>query len=139
VTVLCRLGLCLGFITILIGCSKPKGPALYPVTGKVLINGALATGGTVSFRHEDGLHQPAGIIKEDGSYSLKSGHREGAPVGQYRVVVFVTEPPNKAEGGHAGLPGNIANKKFLNSSTTPLKAEVKAESSPQQFDFEVTS
>jgi hypothetical protein len=139
VTVLCRLGLCLGFITILIGCSKPEGPTLYPVTGKILMNGAPATGGTVSFRHEDGLHQPAGIIKEDGSYSLKSGHREGAPVGQYRVVVFVTEPPSKSGAGHSGLPRIIVNKKFQDPSSTPLKVEVKVDPSPQKYDFEVTS
>jgi hypothetical protein len=138
VKIVTRLALALAMLVFL-GCSEPPGPTLYPVSGKVLMNGAPATGGTVSFRHEDGLHQPAGVIKPDGSYSLKSGHREGAPPGHYRVVVFVTEPPSKTGNGYSGLPRIIVNEEFQNPSSTPLKAEIKADPSPQQYDFEVTS
>jgi hypothetical protein len=120
------------------GCGgRPDGPVLYPVSGKVLIDGKPAAGGTVSLRDEH-LLQPSGVIGSDGTYFVRTRDQEGAPAGSYRVVVFVTEPTAKGSDGNTGLPRLIVNKRYINESSTPLRIEVKDTPSAPQFDLEVT-
>lgn len=122
------------------GCGKEATPELIPVVGKVTIDGKPATEGAVAFRGVGGGSgiQPAGLISEDGSYKIYSGQNEGAPAGEYLVLVFVRKTPRTPSGEITGLPAVVVNKKFTDANTTPLKLEVKAESSPGSYDLAVT-
>jgi hypothetical protein len=121
------------------GCgSSSDGPILYPVTGRVLIDGKPATGGTVSLREGGSQLQPSGVISSDGTYVVRTRDKEGAPLGSYRVVVIVNEPGARGPDGHTGLPNLIVNSRYLNESTTPLRIEVKDTPSPQHYDLAVT-
>ena len=122
-----------------VGCgSKPQSLQI-PVSGKVTIDGKPATEGGVSYRDEQtGMNQPAGKIAADGTYTLTHAHRDGAPPGRYRVVVFVTESPKSATGEIIGLPKVVVNNKFTNPATTPLTVEVTQDGPPGQYDLAVT-
>ena len=122
-----------------VGCESKSVPLQVPVSGKVTINGKLASEGGVSYRDvQSGMSQPAGKISADGTYALTHAHRDGAPPGQYRVVVFVTESPKSPTGEVIGLPKVIINNKFTNPATTPLVVEVKEDAPTGHYDLAVT-
>jgi hypothetical protein len=79
--------------SVALACSS-CGPSakLYPVTGKVTVNGTPAAGATVIFQRQgfDLMNEQTvmGIVGEDGVFSLVSGPSdEGAPPGEYDVFV----------------------------------------------------
>ena len=131
-------GMLLG--AVMTGCGSAEPDAdLIPVSGKVKMDGKLVTtGGSVSYRDATGMIQPTGEIKSDGTYTLIHNRQEGAPIGEYRVVVFAWEP-KEATARHGGLPRLIVDPKYTNPSTTPLRVEVKQGATPGHYDLTVTS
>jgi hypothetical protein len=137
--VLRRLAATSLLVVTVVGCGGETKPQQIPVAGKVTIDGKPATEGGVSYRDAaTGMIQPAAKIRPDGSYSLTHDRREGAPPGQYRVIVFVTESPKTDPGGNAGLPRVVVNKRFTDPVTTPLSVEVKVGAPAGQYDLAVT-
>jgi hypothetical protein len=120
------------------GCGD-AGPELVPVVGTVRIDGQPATEGAVTYRHAStGAFEASGLIQPDGTYKLMQKDREGAQVGQYRVVVFVRKTPKTPTGEMAGLPAIIVNQKFTNPKTTPLSVEVKKDAPAGHYDLAVS-
>lgn len=83
--------LLLAYLLGLIGCGGP-GPysvALYPVNGQVLLaDGKPLSGGSVQFIPMEGGLPASGVIRPDGTFSLKSlKTRQGAAPGQYKVRI----------------------------------------------------
>lgn len=123
----------------LAGCGKPV-VKLYPVEGKVLVEGKPVKAGTVSFRPDaargnKSMEQPAGILREDGSFVLFTADRPGAAAGWYRVLIIadnfkVVDPPpspvwpNYPEGF---LPKPQVNERYLYFNKTDVVAEVVEE------------
>jgi hypothetical protein len=128
------------FLSVEVGCSsKVEGPTLIPVVGKVTLDGKPASEGAVAFRDVgSGQVQPAGLISADGAYKVYLGQQEGAPAGEYRVLVFVRQTPRTPTGEIAGLPKMIMNQKFANEHSTPLRIEVKENVAPGAYDLAVT-
>lgn len=126
-------------LTTLVGCGDEEtGPTLIPVSGKVTLDGRpLTTGGSVSYRDASGLIQPTGDIEPDGTYKLINDGREGAPAGEYQVIVFASEP-RKETRGHGGLPRLIVHRKYRSPATTPLHVEVSEEAPAGKYDLAVT-
>ncbi len=88
-----------------LGCGSPAKPALYPVAGKVLVGEKPVPSGMVQFRADAGrgnttMEVPTGTIEPDGTFSLYTAGRPGAPAGWYRVLVladnFATGDPPKS-------------------------------------------
>ncbi|HEX6961100.1 MAG TPA: hypothetical protein VF175_04485 [Lacipirellula sp.] len=122
-----------------IGCGEP-GPELIPVSGKVTIDGKPAAEGSVMFISTvNPMTKLIGSIESDGTYSVITQRKPGAPAGEYRVTVFVTETPKDSNGNYNGLPRTLSDKKFSNPNLTPLKVEVKAEAPAGAYDLAVTS
>lgn len=123
-----------------VGCGGgDPTPTLFPVVGKVTIDGKPATEGAVAFRDVGtGTIQPAGLISEDGSYKIYLGQQEGAPAGEYTVLVFVRKTPRTPSGEVAGLPAVIVNPKFTDANRSPLRVEVKETPEPGSYDLAVT-
>src|SRR5687768_13894441 len=73
-------------------CGGPGGPPLYPVQGKVLVDGKPADGALVVF-HPSGdappdALRPSAKVESDGSYKLSSrAPGDGAPAGEYLVGI----------------------------------------------------
>jgi len=65
-------------------------PRLNPVTGTVLFLDKPAEGATVVFHPADGgfdAHMPSGIAGADGKFKVRTQDRDGAPAGNYIVVI----------------------------------------------------
>lgn len=124
-----------------LGCS---GSPYHPVSGKVLFQGAPATGATVVFHPvtNDDLSamRPSGQVAEDGSFFLTSEKSaDGAAVGDYYVVVrwMVESSRAAAQADAAGLGGSEGSEsrammvdklgnRYSDPKTSGLKATVKA-------------
>jgi hypothetical protein len=82
-----------------LACSG-NGEALNPVRGKVTYKNQPARGVLVTFHPEGGdkvtAVRPTGTTGEDGTFTLTSGSKEGAPAGSY-VVTFVWPEEVKAK------------------------------------------
>src|SRR5437870_9683877 len=69
--------------------------SLNPVQGKLLYKNQPMSGALVTF-HPKGADEvsavrPTGLVKEDGTFTLATGQKEGAPAGDYVVTVIWPE------------------------------------------------
>jgi hypothetical protein len=122
-------------LVILAGCGKsepPLGP-LVPVQGKIkLDNGTPLPDGVVRFTPLDRDPNPAsaGDIGADGSYTLSTRGKPGAPEGKYRVVL--------TRGQDRAAWSRVPNK-YSSEKKSPLEVEV-VENKPQGgYDLKVQS
>jgi len=100
----CRFGIAavlLGCLALTLGCSS--GPKLYPVSGKVTAGKTTLAGGQVTFVPDESKGNktktsPTGQIGSDGTYSLKTDGRDGAPAGWYKVTVNTDIPGSPPSG-----------------------------------------
>jgi hypothetical protein len=120
------------------GCGDGR-IATYPVTGKVLINGRPAEGAVVVFcpvepSAEVEHLRPAGMADASGQFTLTTFEpSDGAPVGQYKVLVKWPAPspatddrdarPGRANKGPDRLRG-----KYYSIETTPLAVTIEEQS-----------
>lgn len=123
----------LAFVTIAawsLACTSCSN-GLYPVSGKVIYNGAPAVGAAVHFLRQgaDPLNEPAimGLVSDDGSFTLECGTRgKGAPPGEYDVLITwrraVTPNKGQAEKAPDWFRGRYADPKHPLFHAT-LKAE----------------
>jgi len=111
-------------------CGNPAG--LYPVTGKVLHNGAPAVGATVTFVRRgaaDPLKEPTpqGVVGEDGGFTLRGPGGDGAPPGEYAVLVEWKEGAGAKRGRAPALSApDRLKKKYLDPNKPLLTATVEA-------------
>lgn len=123
----------------LTGCG---GPTLYPVSGKVLVDGEPLTQGFVVFHPDDdrsiaGADLPRGEVNKEGIYSLRSGDRVGAPPGKYRVVIVAQDMNSRAPDARSAVhpePKPLINRLYFDAEKTPLRAEVTPKASPGEYD-----
>ncbi len=98
---LCRVVLSL-LCGMLSSCSG-SGDSLNPVSGKVRFQGQPLAGALVTFhpKNADDLNipRPTGLTKEDGTFSLTTGQKDGAPAGDYVVTLICSEIPKKGSKG----------------------------------------
>jgi hypothetical protein len=116
-------------------------PTCYPVKGKVLLpDGKPLTSGRIMFVSiESGLTFGA-TIGSDGTYTVKSSTREGAPQGNYKVRVEIDEtslPQAKGRKGQrsAQLPFDT---KYTDEDASQLTATVKPDENSNNFEFRLT-
>jgi hypothetical protein len=111
------------------GCGNSNG--LHPVSGKVLYNGEPAVGATVSFVPKGAAtgseaETQFGVVKEDGTFTLAGPRGEGAPAGEYVVLVEWKEGAGKVKGRSPGLnaPDRLKGR-YLNPTRPLLTATVQ--------------
>jgi hypothetical protein len=118
------------------GCGSSSG--VYPVSGKVLYRGAPAAGATVSFVRKgaaDPMREqvPQGVVREDGTFSLASPLGNGAPPGEYAVLVEWKVGAGKVKGRSPALSAPDRLKRRYLDPARPLlttTVEAKANSLP---------
>jgi hypothetical protein len=119
-------------LVVCVGCGNSSG--LYPVSGKVLSNGEPAVGATVTFVRKgstDPLKEPTpqGIVGDDGSFTLSGPGGDGAPVGEYAVLVEWKEGAGSKRGRAPALSApDRLKKKYLDPNKPLLTATVEAKS-----------
>lgn len=69
-----------------VGCNAQSD--LRPVKGKVVYaDGSPVPGGSITFNNREKQVSASGSIGQDGTFTLNFGDVQGAPPGQYQVVV----------------------------------------------------
>jgi hypothetical protein len=141
----CWLGL-----LVLMGCSSSSRPwldKLVPVQGKITrADGKPLSGGRVTFTLIDSDSStpkksetsaptpvPIGSIGEDGSYTLSTEGKPGAPPGKYRVML--TPPPDKKVA--LEVRAAVAQQYF--SRKSPLEVEVAENKPAGGYDLKLQS
>jgi hypothetical protein len=122
-----------------LGCSDGKTPKLLPVKGKVTIDGAALTRGSVSFRLQEasaGSWEPAGTIDADGTYTLYTNQKPGAPAGKYYVLVTASEPIDPSKPSDA--PKSLVHPKYADATQKLLVVEVSENAAPTAYDLKLS-
>jgi hypothetical protein len=124
------------------GCGESfRLPTTYPVKGKVLLpDGQPLTSGRIMLISQESGLTFGGTISADGTYTVKSGTREGAPAGNYKVRIEIDEtslPQAKGRKGQrsARLPFD---NKYTDEDASQLTATVKPDESSNNFEFKLT-
>jgi hypothetical protein len=122
----------------LVGCDDSGGSSkLVPVKGKVTLGDQPLTRGSVSFRLQDAPEggtspEPYGSIGSDGTYTLFTKQKEGAPIGKYWVIVESTEAPTE---GATVTPKSLINPRYADPEAKLLTVEVVEKPEPGQYDL----
>ena len=127
----------------LVGCERKAGETLFPVTGRITLDGQPLSSGSLTLR-PDGVgaswQQPTGMVAADGRFVVYTNGREGVPPGTYRVVAFVTETTRTAAGAaRPGLPRSLIPARYNDPQQTPLRWKVVAQPTANTYDLELTS
>lgn len=113
------------------GCSRgPVDPPVLPVTpvsGSLKFGNEVPVGAKVSLvpvaRTEEGVAS-SGVVKQDGTFTVSTyGQNDGAPVGDYVLLVQWFKPLG-GEEGNAGGP-NVIPKDYSDPTKSPIKVTVK--------------
>jgi hypothetical protein len=113
-----------GSLALLAASCGGGGPTLHPVSGKVFFNGRPAEGAIVVLHPADpNGPKPSATAGADGSFTLSTHpHGEGAPAGDYAVVV-TWFPPDAREVDN---PRNKLPARYADPAQSGLKATVQA-------------
>jgi hypothetical protein len=129
-----RTRLSIALLAGLVVCAGCNSSGLYPVSGKVLVNGEPASGATVTFVRKgsaDPLKEQTlqGTVGDDGNFTLSGPAGEGAPAGEYVVLVEWKEGAGKTKGRAPALSApDRLKKKYLDPNKPLLTATVEAKS-----------
>ena len=110
-------------------CGGPSG--LYPVTGKVMVNGEPAVGATVTFVRKGSLDPasqptPSAVVAEDGSFTVSGPAGPGSPPGEFVVLLEWKEGAGKPRGRAPALSApDRPTKKYLDPNHPLLTATVE--------------
>lgn len=128
-TVSTRFGVALALSLLTVAatsCSHKSGPALYPVKGSAMFEGAPAAGAVLTFHRvgdTDKTNLPHAVVASDGSFSLTTvTPGDGATAGRYAITV-IWRKKGKGKGDSDGswmLP-----LRYLTADQSGLTAEVK--------------
>jgi hypothetical protein len=124
-----------------LACSSCGSSGLYPVSGLVTYKGQPAEGAVVFFRRTgaDPLNEQTimGIVRQDGSFTLVCGSMgEGAPPGEYAVLVEWRQSSNQAKGQAQKGPDRLEGR-YADPNRPLLHAVIKAERN-ELAPFELT-
>lgn len=132
--VICLIGILLLFF----GCG-PTPVKFVPVSGKITIQGAPLPYGTITLVPDAGNPtklQPYGKVAADGSYTLESDGKPGAPVGVYRVGISSVKPSTPEDGYKP--PVWAASQEYLDPNASGLKLTIVESPAPGAYDIALT-
>jgi len=136
---------------VLIASGCGGGEKLYPVQGKVTLDGTNLKAGAVTFvpdaeKGNKTKSSPTGQIGPDGTYTVSTAGRSGAPAGWYKVTVQTktagmggTTPVTGATEAPALVaPTAEIDAKYSDPSKTDLRVEVVASPQANAYDLKVS-
>lgn len=115
-------------LTLALPSCRRTGHHVCPVTGTVLYQGKPAEWAQVTFvsliANDSKKPKPGGTVGPDGTFRLSTyASYDGAPPGNYAVLVVLPSPSEKVDGENAGP--DLLKGRYANPKTTPLRAEIK--------------
>jgi hypothetical protein len=122
-----------------LGCSS--GTSLHKVAGKISVDGSPLAKGSVRFvpdknKGNSGEAEPVGQIAADGTYTLVTNGKTGAPLGWYKVSIDVTEA---GDSSHPRYVKSLINPRFHSPETSQLSIEVVASPATGAYDLNVSA
>lgn len=120
----CAAMVCLGFAILVAGVAG-CGSSYPSVTGKVTLDGAPLTAGTMAFHPPNTAGVGYATIQSDGSFAARTGGQTGLAPGKYKVTVTAVPtlaPPTKENPipqAKSTVPA-----KYADVKTTDLEIEV---------------
>lgn len=134
--------LCCGaaFALAVAGCGE-GGPKVLPVEGRVTVGGKPLTSGTGtvifypdSARGNTSKEEPRGALDAEGRYRLRTGTRDGAAPGWYRVAVTAAKQldPNNPYFTDWLIP-----ERYIDPKTSNLSVQVVEEPGPGTYDLKL--
>jgi hypothetical protein len=133
--------LCLLALLFVGGCKKSSSlPPLFPVKGKVTVDGQPVTSGFVTlvpFDADKASSAPPsnGPIDSSGNYEIVTGGEKGAPLGKYKVWV---SPGMVPAPGAKTTPQVPFNPKFSDPSKTTFVIEVVENPHAEAYHVKLT-
>jgi hypothetical protein len=111
--------------TLIAGCGPTGGAAT--VSGKVTLDGASLTKGTVTFHDAQTGALANGEIGPDGRYELMTAGQRGLSPGEYRVTVTAADLPklDQSTRPSQNLPKLLVPAKYTAQETSGLSYTVK--------------
>jgi hypothetical protein len=124
-----------------LGCLSCSGSGtLYPVQGRVFHKDQPLKGALVTF-HPKGTNEvsavrPVGLTGEDGTFTLTTGQKEGAPAGTYVVTVICSEevPRDRKKGFSTEAPDTRDRFQGAYANREKSKLEVEIKKSANQLE-----
>jgi len=130
---------CLLLAILLSGCG-PAATKLVPVSGKITIQGEPLPWGTITLipdatKGNTSKLQPLGKVT-DGTYTLETDGKPGAPLGAYRVTVSAIKPSTPEDGYKP--PVWAASQDYLDQNKSGLTLTVVETPPPGAYDIALT-
>ena len=127
-------------ITLVVGCGQ-SGPELFPVKGRVTLDGKPLPDAGVMFLPDGNGPSANGTTDSDGHFELMTVNSMGAIRGTHPVVIAKRKYVPPKPGDPAPPGGLVAEwyspKKYANPTTSQLSAEVV--DGDNEFHFELSS
>lgn len=115
-----------------LGCSSEE--RLHPVSGKVMYKSQPLAGALVTL-HPQGSNDPRterpnGFTQKDGTFTLTTGQKAGAPAGQYLVTIICsrsTQPAGKGKIINTGEDDSVdvLGGMYANPNTSKITVEIR--------------
>jgi len=116
----------------LAGCSGKGKPKIYPVAGRVMHGEQPVAGARVTFHSLPGHaapnidRYPTGRTDKDGYFRLTTNEEgDGAPAGNYKVLVVWPLVPGRSDGSGEGEEGDKLEGRYASPESSSIEAEVK--------------
>ena len=132
----CLIGV---MLSIAIGCGSGSALDLGRVEGTVTFGGKPLEHGRVVFSPEKGISGPqaVGNIQSDGSFRMRTGEHDGAPLGSHVVTVHCRQQPTPEQARDmAFIPKSLIPDKYSKEGQTPLRFEVKESNGEYVIELE---
>ena len=132
----------MGLLSLNVSCSRPDATGrkpVFPVQGKVLVQGRPAENALVVFHPEGTSYaeviRPNGRVQADGAFAMGTYETgDGAPAGEYLVTITWPEPVKGAQD--PDLAPDRLHGRYANPGTSKLRAKVGQEKNVLQA-FEI--
>jgi len=120
------------------GC---ESGGLHKVSGKVTVDGAPLNTGSVRFvpdkeKGNNTKTEPAGQIGSDGTYTLTTDGKIGAPPGWYKVSISASEIPDSSKP-YSGK--SLIASKYNDPATSGISIEVVSSPKSGAYDLQATA
>jgi hypothetical protein len=129
----------MALLAALTGCDSTGLGRIVPVKGKVTQDGQPLTTGSLVFKPDaakgnSSKFEPSSAIGSDGSYSLFTKEKEGAPLGWYKVgVIAEQENPNDPYAARKSL----VPPRYNDAESSGLGVEVVASPAADAYDLKL--
>ena len=123
----------------LLATSCSSSDTLHPVQGKVLLDGSPLQGALVTLHPKSGGDLKTipsnGLSKEDGTFTIMTGDKPGAPAGEYVVTIICSEIVKPKPGTiSTAEPESVDRLKGTYANKDNSKIVVQIKSGPNQLE-----